>query len=144
MSKGRLLINPWLLFSRPRNWWMGCFWVCLVFSFLNLFLWNCYAPKKREKKLRKDLHDPYLQGLCNKNMQIPWSCLCSISLYCYHPHFPKIGERYDRLRKWTPKQPCEPLITAVAYVTVALIFVLVNTVAKVQSWKESIGLTPEV
>lgn len=40
---------------------------CFVFFILKL----CAPKGKERKKLRKDLHDPYLQGLCNKNMQIP-------------------------------------------------------------------------
>lgn len=50
-------------------------------------LFSCYFNRDRERgrvnKNRKtegeDLHDPYLQGSCCKNMQIPWSCLLYLS-----------------------------------------------------------------
>lgn len=79
------------------------------------------------------MHDPYLQGLYNKNMQIPWSCLCSISLplSCCHPHFPKMGESDDQMLARSPQELCEPFIMAV-WLVLALRFVLINPLCKAQ------------
>jgi hypothetical protein len=109
---------------------MGLFW---VFFFFNSYILLLCSQEKREKSLRKDLHDPYLQGLYIKNMQIPWSCLCSISLplSCCHPHFPKMGESDDQMLARSPQELCEPFIMAV-WLVLALRFVPINPLCKAQ------------
>jgi len=81
----------------------------------------------------EDLHDPCLQGFCNKNMQIPWSCLlcsvlfCTLSLFhslsvhisLYDDHF-RIVNECDSLCCYSTVTPTHHPLLAVRFVSITI------------------------